>query len=162
MTSRLDFKIGCFFLTLSLFVIVIMVPTINEDWREASSTGIEMFTIGPRFFPYLAALVIGILAMALIVGNIRKISDNEAGQTYFTTEELKHVFVFIVIGIIYIILLQMIGVMIATPLCLLSFFIYFEVRSWPWMIGLSLGTTIVIYLSFAKLMMVPLPMGFLE
>lgn len=163
MTDKLNFKIGCFFLGLSILVIVFMVPTISEDWREASFMSAEMFAVGPRFFPYLAAAIIGILSIALIFTSTRNSkTTKEAKEVNFTLEQFINVIVFTVVGVIYTVLFQVLGVLIATPLCLLFYFIYFEVQSWVLRIGLSLGTTLIIYLCFAKMMMVPLPMGFLE
>jgi putative tricarboxylic transport membrane protein len=159
----MNLKIGCFFLALSIFVIVFMVPTISRDWREASFTSADMYAIGPRFFPYLAAAIIGILSVALIAGALKSKQIEEAEEKPFmNAEHFKNILVFLVIAVLYIALFQWLGAIIATLLCLICNFTYFEVRGWVWRIGLSLATTLVIYLCFAKMMMVPLPMGFLE
>jgi integral membrane sensor domain MASE1 len=69
---------------------------------------------------------------------------------------------FMGIGFGYIAVLPYLGVILATPLCLAVYFRYFEFHRWIWILLLSIGVTAIIYYCFAKLMMVPLPMGFLE
>lgn len=162
MTVKLHLKVGCFFLILSLLFIVFMVPTISEDWREASFTDAELFAVGPRFFPYLAASIIALLSVVLIIGSSKeKTPVNSDIQGFITKEQLKHVSFFIIIGVVYISILNLLGVLIATPLILLCYFLYFEIKNWFLITALSIGTTIIIYFCFAKLMMVPLPMGLL-
>ena len=163
MLSRVDFKIGLVLLIFALLFAAFMVPTISEKWREASTADVEFFTVGPRFFPYLAAVIIGLLSIILIIDSRLKIRSGDSESIApITAEQLKPVCVFIGIGIVYIVLLPYLGVLVATPLCLTVYFWYFELRKWIWVAALSIGTTIIVYLCFAKLMMVPLPMGFLE
>ena len=163
MLSKVNIKIGLFFLILAILFAVFMVPTISEEWREASTADVEFFTIGPRFFPYLAAGIIAFLSIILIIDSSLKMRSGDTELfAPITADQLKPVCVFIVIGIVYISLLPFLGVLVATPPCLAVYFWYFELRKWIWVAAISIGTTVIVYLCFAKLMMVPLPMGFLE
>ncbi len=163
MLSKVNLKIGFFFLILALLFAVFMVPTISEKWREASTADVEFFTVGPRFFPYLAAVIIALLSIILIIDSWLKIRSGDSESfAPITAEQLKPVCAFIGIGIVYISLLPYLGVLVVTPFCLAAYFWYFELRKWIWIAALSIGTTMIVYLCFAKLMMVPLPMGFLD
>ncbi len=163
MVGRANLKIGLFFLLISIFFTIFMVPTVSDEWRKASIADVEFFTVGPRFFPYLSAGIMGLLSILLIIESITKIraGDRERHEP-ITTDQLKPVLAFILIGVVYIAVLPFLGVILATPLCLVVYFLYFELRNWFWIIGLSVSMTVIVYLCFAKLMMVPLPMGFFE
>ena len=163
MLKDLDFKIGLFFLAFALLFAVVIVPTVGEDWRQSTVGDVEFFTVGPRFFPFLTAGIMGILAILLMVGSLlRQKSGAAESRVPINKEQLKPVLVFIGIGLLYIISLPLLGVIVATPVCLMVYFWYFDLRKWVWVLLLSIGITAVIYICFEKLMMVPLPLGFLD
>jgi len=163
MTRHLNFKIGLFFLAFAVIFILLIVPTIGDDWRETAGVDVEFFTIGPRFFPYLSAGIMALLSVLLIIDtSLQTRSGAEGSPSAPTAEQLKPVLVFMAIGSAYILTLPFLGVPIATPLCLMACFWYFDLRKWRWILPLAFGITAVIYFCFVKLMMVPLPMGFLE
>ena len=163
MIKDLDFKIGFFFLAFALFFASVIVPTVGEDWRQSTVGGVEFFTVGPRFFPFLTAGIMGILAILLMIGSfLREKAGAAESRVPIHKEQLKPVLVFIGIGIVYVASLPFLGVLLATPVCLMLYFWYFDLRKWVWVLLLSIGITAAIYLCFEKLMMVPLPMGFLE
>ncbi len=163
MLKDLDFKIGLFFLAFALLFACIIVPTVGEDWRQSTVGDVEFFTVGPRFFPFLTAGIMGILAILLMVGSLlRQKSGAAESRVPIHKEQLKPVLVFIGIGLLYIISLPLLGVIVATPVCLMVYFWYFDLRKWVWVLLLSIGITAVIYICFEKLMMVPLPLGFLD
>lgn len=156
-------KIGLFFLSAALFFTFLLVPTISEDWRQSKIEDVEFFTIGPRFFPYLSAGIMGLLSLLLIF-DVLLLKRAGAGETETPPPQpsLRPVLAFMGIGFGYIAVLPYLGVILATPLCLAVYFWYFEFHRWIWTLLLSIGVTAIIYYCFAKLMMVPLPMGFLE
>ena len=164
MVKNINFRIGLFFLAFALFIIVFMVPTISEEWRQASTADVEFFTIGPRFFPYLATGIIGFLSVILIVQSWlrhRARSTTPPGSV-FTRGTLKAVLISTGIGMSYIVLIPLLGVIVVTPLCLAAYFWYFGLRRWVWIVVVPIVLTAFIYVSFAMFMMVPLPMGLLE
>lgn len=163
MGKRSNLKIGLFFLSAALLFVSLLVPTISEDWRQSKIEDVEFFTIGPRFFPYLSAGIMGLLSLLLIFDDLlRKSAGRRKAETTPPNRPLRPVLAFMGIGFGYIAVLPYLGVIFATPLCLTFYFWYFEFQRWNWVLLLSIGVTVLIYYCFAKLMMVPLPMGFLE
>ncbi len=163
MFARINLRIGFLLLALALFFAIVMVPTVSEEWRQASTSDVQFFTVGPRFFPYLSAGIMGFLSIMLILESWLRIRSGLAKSRWvFPTERLKPVITSICIGIAYIAVLSPLGVIPATPLCLVVYFWYFGLRRWKWIIILPIGITAIIYICFEKLMMVPLPMGLLE
>jgi hypothetical protein len=65
----------------------------------------------------------------------------------------------LILIIAYFVLLNIIGFVALTPFFLIVFMILLGEKSWPWMIGLSIGMTILIVLAFTQAMYVPLPRG---
>jgi hypothetical protein len=59
----------------------------------------------------------------------------------------------------YFFLLNIVGFVVLTPFFLVAFMILLGEKSWPWMIGLSLGMTALIVIAFTQAMYVPLPRG---
>ena len=59
----------------------------------------------------------------------------------------------------YLLLLKVVGFIALTPLFLVAFMFLLGEKSWPWMIGLSVGMTVIVVLAFTKAMYVPLPRG---
>lgn len=163
MGKRANLKIGLFFLSAALLFALLLVPTISEDWRQSKIEDVEFFTVGPRFFPYLSAGIMGLLSLLLIFDDLsRKRAGTGEAETPPPKPPLRPVLAFMGIGFGYIAVLPYLGVILATPLCLAAYFRYFEFQRWNWILLLSIGVTAVIYYCFAELMMVPLPMGFLE
>jgi putative tricarboxylic transport membrane protein len=163
MGKRANLRIGLFFLSAALLFAFLLVPTISEDWRQSKIEDVEFFTIGPRFFPYLSAGIMGLLSLLLVFDDLfRKRARTRKAEPPPPQPSLRPVFAFMGIGFGYIAVLPYLGVILATPLCLAVYFWYFEFHRWIWTLLLSIGVTAVIYYCFAKLMMVPLPMGFLE
>lgn len=163
MFKHLNFKIGLFFLVFALLFALFIVPTISNDWRKTAGADVEFFTIGPRFFPFLTAGIMALLSILLIIDTISQARSGLKPSPFpLKLEQLAPVLVFMSIGLAYIFAIPFLGVMLATPLCLTVFFRYFGIRKWAWVLLLALGITAIIYLCFEKLMMVPLPRGFLE
>jgi hypothetical protein len=163
MFRSVNFRVGLFFLAFSFFVTIFIVPTISEEWRQASTADVEFFTLGPRFFPYIAVGIIGFLSVILITQSwVQRRSRSTPHPSVFTSGTLRAVFTSIGIGLTYIVLIPLLGVILTTPLCLAAYFWYFRLRRWVWMIVVPIVLTAFIYICFGKFMMVPLPMGPLE
>lgn len=163
MFKHLNFKIGLFFLIFAALFALFIVPTVGDDWRNSAGADVEFFTIGPRFFPFLTAVIMAVLSVLLMIDTGRKAgSGAKPLSSPLTRAEIKPVLMFMAIGTVYIFSISYLGVLIATPLCLVVYFRYFGLSKWRWVLLLAVGITLLIYLCFEKLMMVPLPMGFLE
>ena len=163
MFKTLDVKIGLLFVIFALVLVLFLVPTIGQDWRQSTAADVEFFTVGPRFFPYLSAGIMALLSLLLIIEGLRQRSSGaSATRPVIRQDSLNPVLAFMGVGTGYLAALPFLGVAIATPLCLAAFFWTFELRRWGWILLFSIGVTIAIYYIFEKLMGVPLPMGFLE
>ena len=163
MFKYLNFKVGLFFLVFALLFAIFIVPTVSDDWRKTAGADVEFFTIGPRFFPFLTAGIMALLSVLLIIDTASQArSGVKPPPSPLNREQLKPVLVFMSIGLVYIFSIPFLGVLLATPLCLTAYFRYFDIRKWRWVLLLAIGITVVIYLCFEKLMMVPLPRGFME
>lgn len=160
MFKILDFKIGIFFLIFSLVFGLLLVPTIEENWSYSPKAKVQSYTLGPRFFPYLSASLMGLLSILLMAKSLyAKKQHAEENKLLRSKSGFQPVLVFMVIGSGYIAFLPYLGVALATPLCLLTLFWYFGVRKWIWILLFTIGVTIFIYVVFEKLMGIPLPQG---
>jgi hypothetical protein len=61
----------------------------------------------------------------------------------------------------YLFLMPSLGFPVATALLLAIFFLLLEEKRWPWVIGLALSATFLIYVCFAIGLNVRLPLGIL-
>lgn len=160
-----DFKIAVFFLICASVFGFLLVPTIEEEWSHSpkgKGLSYTSYTLGPRFFPYLSASLMGLLSLLLLVKSLRsKKRHTEENKLPRPKSEFQPVLVFMATGTGYIAFLSYLGVALATPLCLLALFWYFGLRKWSWILLLTIGVTIFIYAIFEKLMGIPLPQGIL-
>jgi len=162
MPKNLDFMIGLFFLAMALLFAIFMVPTIGEPWSGILEEEEEFYTVGPRFFPYLASGIVAACSLLLLVKSRREDRSSESVPiTSFTLDQIKSAGAFVGIGLVYILLLHPLGVVVATPLCLASFFWYHGTRGWVGLLLVPLTVTAAIYIVFEKFMMIPLPEGIL-
>lgn len=157
-----DFEIGIFFLAFALLVAVFLVPGIGEGLGGFSASQEGFYTVGPRFFPLLAAGIIGLLSLLLI---LRSASQNrQAGPLHrsLTGEQVKAVSIFLVIAFTYVALVAPVGLVLTTPLCLAALFWVYGLRRWYWLTVVPLVVIAVIYFCFEIVMDVQLPNGLLE
>lgn len=157
-----DFKIAVFFLIFALVFGFLLVPTIKEDWSHSPKGKAYSYALGPRFFPYLSASLMGLLSILLMAKSLRqKSSPPSENKLARQKNEFRPVLIFMGIGTGYIATLSYLGVVLATSLCLLALFWYFGMRRWIWVLLFTTGVTIFIYAVFEKLMGIPLPPGIL-
>ena len=129
MFKSVDFRVGLIFLAFSLVVAFVVVPTISEEWRQASTSDVEFFTLGPRFFPLISAGIIGFLSVILILQSwFQGRTRSTLPRPVFSSDVLKAVLTSIGIGVAYIVLIPILGVILVTPLCLAAYFWYFNLR----------------------------------
>lgn len=149
----MDFWIGVVFLLLALVFVLFLIPPMGVNGLGAMAASDAL--VGPRFFPYLTAGLMGMLGAALMIRNRR--AGKMPTHVSFALGQLRHVLMTIALGTAYIVLLPLLGILVATPLCLAAFFVYFGVREWGMVVLFSTGITLLIFLIFHKLMNIPLP-----
>lgn len=161
MTPKRNLQIGLLILGFALIFIFALVPTVREDLLKADKN-IQFYVVSPRFFPYLASGLMALISAILIGHSWLKIKEFVNSSSDIDKDRLKPVMMSMALAVAYITVLPYLGVLIATPIFLLLYFWYYGFRKGFWPIILSIGVSALIYLCFAKIMMIPLPMGFLK
>jgi hypothetical protein len=114
--------------------------------------------LGPGFWPkflMILSVLIGIDAFRAR----KKSSEGKSSELVKGAGSRIRFFSALILIIAYLILLNIVGFVALTPFFLVAFMILLGEKSWPWMIGLSIGMTVIILLAFTQAMYVPLPRG---
>lgn len=118
--------------------------------------------LGPGFWPKFILICLMILSLLVAVDafRARKKSGGEKSSEITKSEVSRIRFLSVLILIIaYFFLLNIVGFVALTPFFLIAFMVLLGEKSWPWIIGLSIGMTVLIVLGFTQAMYVPLPRG---
>ena len=120
--------------------------------------------IGPEFFPrYLAAGLFICSAVLIIQALISKPKKVEKAPTISPLDKgMQRLFVGIAIIIVYAILWEPLGFLIATPLAMAAIMLLLGYRRYSMMVAFSLGTTLVIFGAFSFFLNVNMPLGILR
>jgi len=117
--------------------------------------------LGPAYWPKF--LLICLMALSFLVAvdafRERKKRDSEKEETSKADSGKVRFFFAIGFIVLYLILMQIFGFIILTPLFLIAFMYLLGERKKIWLFGVSIGITIVIVFAFTKAMYVPLPRG---
>jgi hypothetical protein len=114
---------------------------------------------GPSFLPFWLGIVMALLAVAMLVKTLRK---KDAGEAWLPVGKARNrVLGVIGITIVFVALLKVLGMVVASVLYLAVLMRYLERNSWPLTAGVSLGAAAVNYLVFAYWLKVPFPEGML-
>ncbi|MBW2038081.1 MAG: tripartite tricarboxylate transporter TctB family protein [Deltaproteobacteria bacterium] len=144
-----DQLIGVILFVFSLALYFIIIPYEVEQISERTSTGLN-----PAFMPELTAFVLAFLSLLLIV------KKREALQERVRLFPLR-VIITILLFIAYMVLTPLIGYLPATFLILPIYLLSFGMRRWKTVVVLSIIFPFILYLFFAKVMLVMLPRGVL-
>jgi len=129
----------------------------------ASYKGNEIYgKLGPGFWPKFILIVMMILSLWIAVDAFRvrkKSAGEKQSEAAKSTVSRIRFFSALILIIAYFFLMNVVGFIALTPFFLFVFMILLGEKSWPWMIGLSIGMTIIIVLAFTQAMYVPLPRG---
>ena len=117
--------------------------------------------LGPAYWPKF--LLICLMALSFLVAvdafRERKKRDSEKEETSKVDSGKVRFFFAIGFIVLYLILMQIFGFIILTPLFLIAFMYLLGERKKIWLFGVSIGITILIIFAFTKAMYVPLPRG---
>jgi hypothetical protein len=112
---------------------------------------------GPAFLPFWLGLVMALLALAMLVRNLK---DKNAGEAWLPEGKARRrVVAVIVITILFVALLKVLGMVVASVLYLAVLMRYLERNPWRLTAAVSLGAAGVNYLVFAYWLKVPFPEG---
>jgi putative tricarboxylic transport membrane protein len=118
--------------------------------------------LGPGFWPGFILITMMVLSLWIAVDAFRsrkKAAGDKSGAAAKSAVSRIRFFLALTLIIAYLVLLNVVGFIALTPFFLIAFMVLLGEKSWPWMIGLSIGMTIIIVLAFTQAMYVPLPRG---
>jgi putative tricarboxylic transport membrane protein len=144
-------------LFINLFWVVFSLAVVLESWRLDVGS---LHAPGPGFLPFIAAGLLGLLAVIALIQSGDGKRETEKGQAGFGGNLLK-VILLTGILVIYIYLLSVLGFLIDTFLLLLFLFRVMEPLSWKKVLLADLITLVAVYLLFEIFLGTPLPKGFL-
>jgi hypothetical protein len=114
---------------------------------------------GPAFLPFWLGLVMALLALAMLVRNLK---DKNAGEAWLPEGKARRRVVAVIgITILFVVLLKVLGMVVASALYLAVLMRYLERNPWPLTAAVALGAAGVNYLVFAYWLKVPFPEGIL-
>jgi len=129
----------------------------------ASYKGHEIYgKLGPGFWPKFILIAMMVLSLWIAVDAFRarkKTAGDKPGAAAKSAVSRIHFFLALTLIIAYLVLLNVAGFIALTPFFLIAFMVLLGEKSWPWMIGLSIGMTVLIVIAFTQAMYVPLPRG---
>ena len=118
---------------------------------------------GPRAFPLMMGVALGVLALIMTVGAWRSRNDATHGQRTIarvTAREVRIVAATFALIVAYGFLTEKIGFLLATPLVVfVAIRGILGIRAWLVNAGLALGLTAACFLIFIVAMEAPLPRG---
>lgn len=113
---------------------------------------------GPGFFPFLLAIVLALFALALIYQNWAR---DKLSLPFWQRYSWLRPLLGLIILTGYAVLLNSLGFIISTFLFLIVWMAVIERLRWKTILGVSIATTVALYLIFGLLLDVPLPKGLL-
>ena len=156
-------NLGIFLFIFSIIFLFFLVPQIGSDVQTFVILDEDYNTDKAKLFPNLIGYIILFVSVILITkGFIIKAKTQDDSSPKMNFQNVKNVGILIIISVLYIILLEPVGFIIMTPICLIIFSWFFGSRKWFSFIGVPILVTIFVYICFESLMKVQLPKGILE
>lgn len=119
--------------------------------------------IGPDFFPRIIAVAMAIASLSLLVQSLTNKTVVETAQPLNLKDAgILRALAFLVLSIVYVSIMDFLGFIIATILCLLIAMYILKLRNIKNMLLVSLGTALGVYFAFASILGIQLPSGLLE
>ncbi len=136
-----------------LFAIYVAIESYSFDLGKWSMPG-------PGYFPFGAALVIGIISLLFLLKTLRKAPSKEI-PTSIPKGRWRNVVLSLVAMVVYIFLLKSIGFVLCTFLLVIFFLRVVEPQRWFTTLIVSLSVSLGSHLLFNVLLDVQLPKGIL-
>jgi putative tricarboxylic transport membrane protein len=137
------------------FWLVFACAAAAESWRLGFGSLVRP---GPGFVPFLAALVLGGLAVAALVQTILDTSGPAAGGVFDIRDLLRVLWVIVVLAA-YVLVWDIVGFLAATLLLLFFLFRCVEPLRWRTVLIASVLTLTMTYILFSTLLGARLPAG---
>lgn len=114
---------------------------------------------GPAFLPFWLGVLMALLSGAMLVRSLR---EREAGGAWLAQGEARsRVLVVIAASVLFVVLLKVLGMVVASVLYLAFLMRYLERNPWPLTLGVSAAAAGINYVVFVRWLHVPFPEGFL-
>ncbi|WP_319416185.1 tripartite tricarboxylate transporter TctB family protein [Marispirochaeta aestuarii] len=137
------------------FLLALLMFAVALDFPKPQVSGLS-----PRVFPQFVAVCTMIFSAMLIVKNVRLL----AGKDTVVQEKKKldsqfaaRFGIFSAAGVLYVLLIDKIGYLIATPILIAATMLLFNEKRWFRVLMVSVLTTLILYMLFRMVFRVPLP-----
>ncbi len=149
----MDIATALFFLLMS-GIVIYDSNRLGFHWEE---------NVGPAsgYFPFYIAVLMSIASIANLVRALRGQSENGA-DTFVTTPAFKRVLAVLIPAIIYVAVINYIGIYVASGLFIFAFMIFLGRESIFKAIAVSVAVPLALFFMFEIWFLVPLPKGLLE
>jgi hypothetical protein len=146
-------------IVVALLFVVVAAVVIVDSVRVGTTWGSD----GPRagYFPFYIGCILAITGAGIVVQALRH-WKTLAAETFVTRDELKPVLTMLWPTIVYVALIVLLGIYVASAIYIGTFMLWQGKYKWPSALAVSLGVPIATFLMFEIWFLVPLPKGPLE
>ncbi|MDQ2962553.1 MAG: tripartite tricarboxylate transporter TctB family protein [Pseudomonadota bacterium] len=146
-------------IAVALMFVVAAAVVITDSIRVGATWGPD----GPRagYFPFYIGCILGIAGAGIVVQALRR-WKSLAAETFVTRDELKPVLTMLWPTLVYVALIVVLGIYVASAIYIGTFMFFQGKYKWPSALAVSLGVPIAMFLMFEMWFLVPLPKGPLE
>jgi len=146
-------------IVVALLFIVTAAVVITDSVRVGTTWGPD----GPRagYFPFYIGCILAITGAGIVIQALRH-WKTLAAETFVTRGELKPVLTMLWPTIVYVALIVLLGIYVASAIYIGTFMLWQGKYKWPSALAVSLGVPIATFLMFEIWFLVPLPKGPLE
>ena len=157
--ARADVRTCWVEIVVALLFIVAAAVVITDSVRVGTTWGPD----GPRagYFPFYIGCILAITGAGIVVQALRH-WKTLAAETFVRHDELKPVLTMLWPTVVYVALIVLIGLYVASAIYIGTFMLWQGKYKWPATLAVSLGVPIATFLMFEIWFLVPLPKGPLE
>ncbi len=127
-------------------------------WSARSFPPVPGQKLGSAFLPMIVGAGLLVCGVALVFRSLRAAAYARSEAVADVEEHFGSAVVIVGAVLAYIFLSERIGFLLIAPLCLMAVFLALRVR-WPVALWCAIGGTLVVHLTFYKMLRVPLPWG---
>ena len=157
--ARADVRTCWVEIVVALLFIVAAAVVLSDSVRVGTTWGPD----GPRagYFPFYIGCILAITGAGIVVQALRH-WKTLAAETFVRHDELKPVLTMLWPTVVYVALIVLIGLYVASAIYIGTFMLWQGKYKWPATLAVSLGVPIATFLMFEIWFLVPLPKGPLE
>jgi putative tricarboxylic transport membrane protein len=146
-------------IAIALLFIAAAAVVITDSVRVGTTWGPD----GPRagYFPFYIGCILAITGAGIVVQALRHWKEL-AAETFVKRDELKPVLTMLWPTVVYVALIVLLGLYVASAIYIGTFMLWQGKYKWPATLAVSFGVPIATFLMFEIWFLVPLPKGPLE